>query len=180
MFYIQSIHLLLANDYSSTYAEIRSAFEANGVDVYILGEQGAWNPPARYDARLNGNVDAMTYSNMMRTNWYDRYYFIEQILYQNYTYAKDWWLTEWNAEFIPKISPSYTPRIVDPGLTDYYEFAKNEERYSSLCNIARYTAGESRLVLIDSFNDWNYNSQVEPSEEIGEEYLNLLSSEFKL
>ena len=43
----------------------------------------------------------------------------------------------------------------------------------------RRATGSSKLIILDSFNNWNNDTQVEASESYGEDYLKIVREEFK-
>ena len=57
---------------------------------------------------------------------------------------------------------------------------KNEEWFRAHCNVARLAVGTNRIVLLDSFNDWNRGTQLESADTYGDQYLTILREEFKV
>lgn len=177
---INNIPSLRCIDYGYVYDEIRNVFTNEGITIYLVGRQNEWTPPARYDLRLNGNVDAMTHGNFKFTELHDRWFFNLNLTYENWNYSAGFWAENWEADFIPNVVPSYDHHITEPGNDRIFTFEKNPDEFSALCNIARYTSRETRLIFISSFNNWIYNTQIEPAESYGNQYLDIINNEFKI
>ena len=58
-------------------------------------------------------------------------------------------------------------------------FDKDAPWFRANCNVARRVAGTNKIVLVDSFNDWNRGTQLESATSYGEQYLQILREEFK-
>ena len=41
---------------------------------------------------------------------------------------------------------------------------KTQERFWTMCNVAKMNLGTNPMVLIDSFNDWAFDSCIEPTD----------------
>ena len=59
-------------------------------------------------------------------------------------------------------------------------FEKNENWFRGFSNLARRVSGASKIVLVDSFNDWNRGTQLESADTYGEDFLQILKEEFKV
>jgi hypothetical protein len=46
--------------------------------------------------------------------------------------------------------------------------------------VARKVSGSNKLVILDSFNDWNAGKQIESATSYGDEFLNVLRQQFKV
>ena len=46
--------------------------------------------------------------------------------------------------------------------------------------VARRAVGSNKIVLLDSFNDWNRGTQLESADTYADEFLNILREEFKI
>jgi hypothetical protein len=181
--YIKQAQDILSNDNVAIYTSLRSRLNAAGVSVYFVGMQNAWTPPARYDFRFEKCVDAIYHQSLSGTgltSW-DRYYLLPQAMDQNWKYSKEYFKNEYKLSFVPNISAGYDPRVLNPNsLNAVYGHADNGVLYRKLCNVAKMNADEqTRLILIDSFNDWLNDTQIEPSVRYGELYLDITRSEFK-
>ncbi len=178
---INNAHQLAANDNPAIYNEIRRRLTALGFELYIVGMQNQWTPPQRFYFRFEGCVDAMIERDMINVgNNPDRAHLFPQYVDQNWNYWKKM-VESWNIEFIPCISPAYSYKINTPTSTNL-EFPRgdNGQFYRIYCNVAKRNASQSRLVFIDSWNDWSLDTQLEPAESYGELYLNITREEFKV
>jgi Glycosyltransferase WbsX len=177
--YIHGAHNLYSNDNAALYQQLRTQMTAQGIELFIIGNQQEWTPPLRYDFRFVNGVDAVTHStyNNLDVAQYDRNYFFAKYCNEAWGYSKTR-LLDFKLEYVPTISPSYNKRIVTP--TDKnYVFPKNVAYFESICNVARRASGAHKLVLVDSFNDWNIDTQVESAVSYGDTYLSILKKEFK-
>ena len=171
---------LHSDDNVALYQQIRSQMSADGIDLYIIGTQQSWTPPARYDFRFVDCVDAVTHNSYieMSTSNYDRYILFPNIVDQALTFSAGKF-TEYGLEYGATISPSYNPFITDPNARDF-RVERDMAWFTTYCNVAKRSSTAAGLVFIDSFNDWNFDTQLEPSQSYGEDYLSLIRSQFKL
>ena len=186
--YINNSYNLFSNDNPALYQQLRTQMSALGVELYLIGMQLEWTPPLRFfgdqvtgkDNRFKGCVDALTITNYANIEFvfYDRLEYFHKYVDLAWSYHKET-LAKNNIEFVPTISPSYNPKI-NNGSSTNYTIAKNADWFKANCNIARRASGSSKLVIIDSFNDWNLDTQIESATSYGDEYLKILRAEFKL
>lgn len=115
---------------------------------------------------------------IINQNDYDRYTFFHRIVNLAWEYHKETWLN-YNIEYIPTIAPSVNLKLINSG-SPTYVIDKNEEWFRAHCNVARRAVGSNRIVLLDSFNDWNRGTQVESADTYADEFLNILREEFKV
>jgi hypothetical protein len=180
--YLSASFNLFANDNPAFYKDLRDAIRAElgGVELYLIGVQPEWTPPLRYDFRFVDCVDALTITNyaLINVSFYDRLFFFHKYIDLAWSYHKET-LAKYNIEFVPTISPSFNPKFNTPASPNYV-IAKNEDWFKANCNIARRTSGANKLVIIDSFNDWNLDTQIESATSYGDKYLKIVKSEFKV
>ena len=173
------------------YAEIRKRLKTKGFDVFIIGQQDNWTAPNNYYYRYQNCVDAVYEANMTETkNVYDRNYLFAQMCDQNFAYFKKQ-LESWpaggltpgqnNLEFVPCIEAGYNYQITSPTSTGL-NFTRTADGsfYRTFTNIAKRNASKSRLVLIDSFNNFSVDTQIEPTNEYGTLYMDITRQEFKV
>ena len=183
--YMNNSYNLFAYDNTALYKKLRARMLADyKVELYLIGMQLEWTPTLRFFTkgynRFEGCVDALTYTNYANILLvdYDRQLFFHKYVNLAWSYHKET-LAKYNIEFVPTISPSYNPKINNESSTNYV-IAKNADWFKANCNIARKTSGANKLVIIDSFNNWNLNTQIESATSYGDEYLKILRSEFKV
>ncbi|WP_010136367.1 glycoside hydrolase family 99-like domain-containing protein [Ochrovirga pacifica] len=192
--YILNAQNLAANDSPAVFNRMRQAVRDayNGMELYIIGMQPQWQPPLRYDFRFVGAVDAVTHNTYMQlneNNSYERILYFDKMVYGAWSYSQEaLGRSEFNLEYIPTISPSSNYKLQNPNNQNYI-FEKNEKLFRSVCNAARGAVGESKMVLLESFNNWNIGTQIEESNELkvdgvtpayGDQYLKILKEEFKV
>jgi hypothetical protein len=186
--YMNNSFNLFSNDNPALYQQLRTKMAALGVELYLIGMQLEWTPTLRFfgdgdtgkDNRFENCVDALTFTNYANIEFvfYDRLLFFHKYVDIAWSYHKET-LAKKNIEFVPTISPSYNPKINNVSSTNY-AITKNAGWFKANCNIARRASGSSKLVLIDSFNNWNFDTQIESATSYGDEYIKILRSEFKL
>ena len=177
---INNAYELHSDDNAALYQQLRSQMSADVIELFIIGTQQSWTPPARYDFRFVGGVDAVTHNSYIQisNSWYDRYILFHNIVDQALTYSAEKF-TEYGLEYGATISPSFNPTIAVPNATDF-TINKDIEWFTTYCNVAKRSSTAASLVFIDSFNDWNYDTQIEPAQSYGEDYLNLIRQQFKV
>jgi hypothetical protein len=173
------------------YTEIRRRLNVLGFDVYIVGEQDQWTEPDNYFYRYQNCIDALYESNMTDNRGVsDRYYLFAQTCDQNFAYWKQT-LETWPAgglkpgqnkmEFVPCIEAGYNYQITNPTNANLsITRTADGSFYRTFTNIAKRNASKSRLVFIDSFNNFSIDTQIEPTQGYGTTYLNITKQEFKV
>jgi hypothetical protein len=177
---IQGASELHSNDNAALYEQLRTAMSAEGVEFFIIGTQPRWTPPMRYDFRFVNGVDAVSHESYVRNDIdnYDRWILFPTLCDQALTYSQAK-LAEHNLEYIPQFSPSYNGKVGNLTNTDFV-IEKDHDWFTTYCNIAKRSSSTNRMVILDSFNDWNQDKQIEPAQSYGEEYLNILRKQFKI
>lgn len=172
---------LAANNNPAIYTEIRKRLSAMGYELYIVGMQGQWTPPQRFYYRFQNCVDAMYEADMLNTGAnLERSYLFPQYCDQNWAYWKQY-LESINIEFVPCVQPAYNITITNASSLNYnFTRADSGAFYKTYCNVAKRNASKSRLIIIDNFNDWTHDEQIEPSKSYGNKYLDITRQEFKL
>lgn len=182
LLYIANANQMYSNDNPSIYKTLRAKLSAMGVELYIVGMQERWSPPGRYPFRFKDCVDAVYFQSLSAqlNNW-DRWYLLPQAMDQNWEYARAYFKDSMNVSFVPDISPAYNWNILQPASTNpNYPRTDSGKLYRTLCNVAKMNADNStRLILIDSWNDWQEDMQLEPAESYGDLYLDITKQEFK-
>ncbi|MBN1599157.1 MAG: hypothetical protein JW894_12760 [Bacteroidales bacterium] len=165
---------------SPVYDELRAQLLDEGIEVYIVGEQGRWTPPARYELRMRDCVDAVTHREMILTTEYEGSIYFHQWVYLNWEYSSEYF-AGWGTEFVPQISPAFTDRVENPSSGAYEFDGGDEDFFRDFCDVAKANCHNSgRLIIIDSFNNWVKNTQIEPSVGFGTMCLEVVNNEFKV
>jgi hypothetical protein len=169
------------------YDNMRDTIKANtGKDVYIIARQPNWTPSSRYEYFfLQGHVDAVTMYNMchLEASW-DRLALLSQFINENFKYNREYIANRFGIDFVPSVSPSFS-HYVNNGDYSSPVVRKNPDEFRERCNVAKMNLGDNRMVLIESFNNWRYESQIEPTVVdygygYGTTYLDIVREEFKV
>lgn len=195
LLYIEAAENMYSNNNIAIYDSIRTRLSAMGFEMYLVGMQDPWTPPARYIDRFEGCVDAIYHNslsgNVGLTQW-DRWYLLPQTMDQNWEYSRAYFRDSMGGiNYIPDISPACDPTITTPGSTNpIYPRTDSGAMFRQLCNVAKMNADTGatgiRMVLIDSWNQWQYDMQLEPDTvntfglaPYRESYLDIVRQEFK-
>ena len=89
-------------------------------------------------------------------------------------------------ELIPTVGPGWNKLIQDGrGAIGNSPIVKRAPAtYRTICNVAKMNAGRNRLIFIDSYNKYNFDSFIEPTVEgygngYGKTYLQITREQFK-
>jgi hypothetical protein len=180
LLYIINAHQLISNDNPAVYKTLRTRLSALGIELYIVGMQDRWTPPARYIFRYQNCVDAIYHQSFIsQLGSWDRAYVLPQMIDQNWQYSRKFFKEQMGVEYIPNISPAYNWFILNP-TSNNPSVARNGNTYKKFCNVAKMNASEDlRLILIDSYNKWDEDMQLEPAQSYGDLYLDITRTQFK-
>lgn len=171
------------------FAEVRKRLMALGSDVYIVGEQDQWTAPNNFFYKYQNAFDAMYEANMLDNKGVlDRNYLFPQMCDQNWAYWKKE-LESWPAggltpgqrkmEFVPCIQAAYNYQIQAPTNTNL-SMQRSPDFYKTYTDVAKRNASASRLIIVDSFNNFSLDTQIEPTQEYGTTYMDITKKAFKL
>ncbi len=178
---INNAENLNSNNNVTLYQQIRANLSAMGFQLYIAGFQNNWTPPARFYYRFQNCTDAM-YEDPMAdyAGDIDRHNLFPQMCDQNWAYWKST-LESWNMEFIPCVSAGYNYQTANPSDSHVsVPRTKDGSWYTTYTNVAKRNTSKSRLIFLDSFNDYVHDTQVEPTQFYGNTYLNITRTAFKV
>lgn len=164
-------------DYSTLIPALRQALLADGVDLYLVGEiTSGWLPPQRYRKAIRV-MDAVDLSNWA-TDVYDRAYFFPAFSDQNW---KNWSdsTTTWGVNFVPVVFPGYHDKVMSPA-SKLYNIDRSPEFLIDYAHVAKRNMGKNRMVFVNSWNNFQLGTSLEPSKEYGTTYLELTKSQFKV
>jgi len=138
---------------------------------------------------MEGCVDAVASRNMYDQSEMSRSYMYPQMIDQNWKYNRETALPAFgdgSMEFVPCVGPAWNKLVQDGrgsiGNTPIVK--KDAATYRTMCNVAKMNAGRNRLILIDSYNKYNFDSFIEPTVEgygngYGRTYLDITRQQFK-
>ena len=79
---------------------------------------------------------------------------------------------------MPSVSPSFNYYVVN-GSYNSPIVEKDPDEFRKRCNVAKMNLGKTPLVFVESLNNWQYESQVEPAKSYGTTYLDIIKEQFK-
>lgn len=182
--FLKNAYRLFAKSNPAVTKQVKDALKTMGHELYLVGQNEKWSPPKRYEHRFKDAVDAIYHDNYLgiATNDLTRLYQFNQVTDQAWKYSKPVF-NSWGIEFVPNIGPSYNPNLNSPNaISPYYNpyFEKDSAFFVDFCNVGKASADVSRMVIVDSWNNWSYDGQIEPAKEYGDRYLKILKQQFKL
>lgn len=179
---------LYTSDSKRIYDNIRDTVKVySGKDVFLVARQSKWTPTARfYYFFVKGEVDAITQENLVNVGGgqWDQTYILNQLINEHMKANKKFISEQGlNIDYIPSASPSFSQYVID-GNYQYPLIRKNPDEFRKRCNVAKMNLGRNPMVLIDSFNYWQNESQIEPADPdygygYGTTYLDIVREEFK-
>lgn len=185
VFMMESMHEVYVSDCQAFFMKIREGVKAlTGKDIFLIAKQDIWSPPARFAYFFKG-VDAIYHGNMYQQGEWTRSLCYPQLIYKNWEYSHDYWLQNWDGtEFIPNTPVGFNG-YVDNGRTNQPIVNIEPETFRTMCNVSKSFAGRHRLVFINSWNDVQYASFIEPTKPdygngMGDAMLKVVREEFKV
>jgi hypothetical protein len=172
-----SASLTTSVNYTTVIPALRQAMTALGINVYIIGEiTTGWLPPVRY-AAVTKVMDGVVASDWS-TDVYDRSVFMPAFTDTNW---KNWTdsTTTWKVNFVPAIFPGFNDKTTTP-LSKLYNQDRSSTFYTDMCNVAKRNMGSKRIVLINSWNNFQAGTTLEPAKEYGTTYLDITKAQFKI
>ena len=183
--FIKSAHRLYSENNEALTKRLRDSLNLIGKEVFLVGQQEKWSPPQRFEHRFRNAVDAIYHDNYLgiATNDLTRLYRFNQVTDQAWEYSKAMFNT-WGVEYVPNIGPSRNTNLsgsVQPA-SPYYNpyFEKDSTFFVDYCNVGKRNSDVSRIIIVDSWNDWSLDTQMEPAIQYGERYIKILRDQFKV
>lgn len=166
-------------DYTTVIPAVREALGLTGVNVYLIGEITlGWLPPQRYSPALKV-FDAVELRDWKADGnyGYDRACFFpsySDLAFKNWSDST----STWDIDFIPSIMPGYDDKVMSPS-SKVFNLERTKELYTDMCNVAKRNMSPNRLVIINSWNHFQYGTTIEPATEYGNDYLTITRNQFK-
>ena len=164
-------------DYTTVIPALRKSLDSLGVHPYIIGEiTSGWLPPVRYSNAIKV-MDGVVLSDWS-TSTYDRSVLMPAYTDQNW---KNWTdsTTSWSKDFVPCIFPGFNDKVMTPA-SALYNQNRSDSFYTDMANVAKRNMSGKRLVLINSWNDFQKGTELEPATSYGRNYLNITRTQFKV
>lgn len=165
-------------NYTTVIPAVKQALSAIGIKIYIIGEiTTGWVPPQRYASSIK-SMDGVVLNNWATDN-YDRSVFFPSYSDMNALNWKDS-TTSWNTvDYIPCVFPGYNDKVMTPA-SKMYDVERSIKFYTDYCNVAKRSMSNKRLVLVNSWNNFQVGTAIEPAAKYGESYLQLTKKQFKV
>lgn len=164
-------------DFATVIPALRKAMDSLGVKLYLIGEiTSGWLPPVRYAPAVKV-MDGVSMSDWS-TNVYDRAVMMPSFTDLNW---KNWTdsTTSWNMDFVPCIFPGFNDKAMSPA-SKLYNIDRTSRFFTDMTNVAKRNMGSKRLVLINSWNDFQKGTSLEPAKSYGSSYLDISRQLFKI
>jgi hypothetical protein len=146
--------------------------DSTGFDYYFIANYITFNNPDRYPDYV-GTYDALT------TNMFTDRKALSISLNENIDLGWKHWkevLDSRNVAFVPGIFPGRNDTLTSR--TDV--LPRSEAFFTDQCKLAKYHMDkELRIVILNSFNNWNAGTQVEPANTYGDAYINIIQQQLK-
>lgn len=164
-------------DYSLVLPAIKDTLSKIPMNIYLIGEATTgWIPPQRL-SKSRDFVDGITLSNWA-TAVYDQYVFLPSYTDMNWANWRDTLGVTGKTDFIPCLFPAFNDKKLTP-TSKNYDFPRTEKFYKDFANVAKRNIGKKRIVIINSWNDFQKGTTLEPAISYGESYLHLTRQFFK-
>ena len=193
IFYIEFLQFVFYKqlDEIQMYAHARNLKIMGDMPFYVdLDSADVWCNQMRYQYfYMSGGGDAVASRNMYDQSEVTRSYMYPQMIDQNWKYNRETALPAFgdgSMELIPTVGPGWNKLIQDGrGAIGNSPIVKRDPAtYRTICNVAKMNAGRNRLIFIDSYNKYNFDSFIEPTVEgygngYGKTYLQITREQFK-
>ena len=148
-------------NYPTVIPALKQAMAEVGVDLYIIGEITlGWLPPVRYAPAIKA-MDGVNANNWTTDN-YDRSVFFNTFVDMNWKNWTDSTKT-WNVDFVPCIAPGFNDKAMTPASKNF-DIGHTAEFYTDFTNVAKRNMSSKRIVLINSWNNFQLGTAIEPTE----------------
>lgn len=164
-------------NYVDVIKALKQAMSADGIDLYVMGEISlGWLPPVRYAPAIKA-MDAVTTNNWTTDN-YDRSVFFNSFIDINWKNWTDSTKT-WKVDFIPCIAPGFNDKAMTPA-SKMYDIGHTSAFYTDFSNVAKHNMSSKRIVLINSWNNFQLGTAIEPTKTHGNLFLEITRKQFKI
>ncbi len=163
---------IFVGDVAQAMEDVREIVrEVTGEEVFIVGDEVYWHPPASSRVAL---FDGVTAYNMHTSVPGIAQGFADKVISQYRVWAGA--SAEMGVTFVPDVMPGFDDTAVRPG-AGHPVIPRSGTLFTELLEASLDLAsGQARMVMITSWNEWHEGTSIEPAEEFGFEYLELLKS----
>lgn len=143
--------------------------EATSIDLYIIGDEVYWHTPVEARLKL---FDAVTAYNMHTSVAGIADGFAGKVDAQYRSWASA--ASAAGIAFVPDVLPGFDDTAVRPE-AGHPVIPRSPELFTAQLKTAlELASGPERMILITSWNEWHEYTSIEPAQEYGNEYLELL------
>ena len=167
-------------DYPTVIAALKAELKIAGTELFIIGEiTSGWLPPQRFANAIKA-FDGVVLSNWVPTGnyGYDRSVFYPAFSDQAF---KNWndSTTHWNLDFIPCIMPGFNDKTMTPN-SNTFNIERSTQLFTDMCNVAKRNIGDKKIVFVNSWNNFQLGTTIEPTSEYGVSFLEITKKQFKI
>ena len=172
------IILYLSRIFSGNVAEalrsVRDICREGGYDVFIIGDEVFWNTWQPFSKNKVALFDAVTAYNMHASVNDIAHNFNNKMLNEYSNWVLN--LQETNTSFIPGVIPGFDDTKVRPE-AHHPIIERSENLFIEQMEIAlRFVDPNLNMILITSWNEWHEGTTIEPANEYGLNYLEVIKS----
>lgn len=159
----------------SSMRTLRNAMNKEGIDLYIIGDLVTYWQESTWDLNIHRakQVDAISTYTM---------YHPVQGIGNNFVKTVDDKFHSWKAmadsagvDFIPDVQPGADDTNARP-LAKHPVIIRTVNKFTNMCVMAKKYIPANGLIFITSWNEWHEGTQVEPAEEYGNAYLEVIKN----
>lgn len=153
-------------DITSASSLVKTIRTHESNNLWIIGELGGgWSSPEYWGYQQTDRADTTKifdglFNTDMSTSNYDRWYGYYSFMDVNFKYWQDRMKTQ-NVEYIPDIEPSFNNTLNDP-TSNIFIFDRSKKVYQTLANVAKRNIGSHRIIFINSWNNYDNGTNLEP------------------
>jgi len=157
----------MAGEFEAAFAAVRDSMSSLGYDVYLIGDDVRFDP---IDEAHLGFLDAAYYYEPFVVNQHYGYVADNEYLADVSTLSARWneLTATHNVKYVPTVFRGYNQRFGGNGnMAIPPQVQPGAECTSLLDNVIRtmrpFVDPELRMILIDSWNRWQWDTQIEPT-----------------
>ena len=161
---------IFTGDIAKVMGEVRSAIiDSTGENPYLIGDEVYWHSPV---ASRISPYDGVTAYNMhtsvpgIAVNFPSKV----EAVYSEWKKITD----DIGVAFIPDVLPGFDDTAVRPEANHPIIERTPDQFKEQLISAVKLASGEQRMVVVTSWNEWHEYTSIEPSQEFGQNYLDIL------
>lgn len=162
-------------DVAGAMRDLRTRASKDGFSIYIIGDEVNWDGSSQMNPDRLRAFDAISSYSMYTTNPDSLNDFTAKVSseYSLWEHAA----ASFGVTFVPDAIPGFDDTEVRPG-AHHPPLPPNAARFQSQADLAlAHVEPPLNMLLITSWNEWNEDTAIEPSQEYGSQYLEILQNE---